>query len=284
MSDGRAVLREDDLYGAATAQTRRTRRRRRLSAVLSPLLILMIVFVGWEAWIRLGDVPIYVMAPPIDVLRAAVNDFRSFWPDTVVTAQELGLGFIASVVGGIAIALVADIFEPFKRAIYPFLIASQVVPLIATAPILILWFGFGLLPKVLIVFVFGVFVIVINSAIGLQSLEVEKEHLARSMGAGRLAFFLKIKFPQALPHIFSGLKLAATHAVIGAVLAEYIAASEGLGYRIIAAESNLNTVELMTGMVYLVLIGVIIFFAAVFVERLVIPWHVSRRVENVATL
>jgi NitT/TauT family transport system permease protein len=154
--------------------------------------------------------------------------------------------------------------------VYPLLVISQVVPKVAIAPLIIVWAGFGLQSKVLIVFAIAVFPIVLNSIAGLRAMEVEKLYLARSMGASALQTYVKIRLPQALPYIFAGIKLSATLAVIGAVVGEFVAAERGLGRVILTTSGAFQTPLLFTGILYLTVLGVLLFFGVELIERLML--------------
>lgn len=237
----------------------------------------VLLLAGWELWIWAGDVPPYVLAAPSESLAAAVTEWRTLAPQAAVTIKEIGLGFAACIVLGLILAVALDVSTALERAVNPYLVATQVVPVIAVAPTIVIWFGYGLLAKTLIVFVFGLFVIVLHALAGLRSVEEEKLHLARAMGAKPTAIFVKIKLPHALPHIFVGIKLAAALCVIGAVVAEYIGSSSGLGYLVVVSQARFETVTMLAAITWLIGIGLVVFFLVEALERRVIPWHVSQR-------
>ncbi|MDE0255980.1 MAG: ABC transporter permease [Rhodospirillaceae bacterium] len=245
-----------------------------------PVLTILLVLVAWELWIRLGDVPLYVFAAPSDALLAAVTEWSTLAPEAAVTMKEVALGFALAVVVGIGLALLIDTSMRFERAVYPYLVATQVIPIIALAPAIVIWFGYGLLSKVLIVAIFGVFVVTIDTLTGLRMIEEERLYLARSMGAGTVAIFFKIRLPHALPSIFGGVKLAAAFSVIGAVVAEFIGAHSGLGRLIIVAQTRLETVTMLAAIIWLAALGVGVYFLIEFIEKRAIRWHVSRRLEE----
>src|SRR5437764_121951 len=145
---------------------------------------------------------------------------------------------------------------------------------VAVAPLLLVWFGFGLLPKVLIAFLIAFFPVVINTAVGLSAIEREKIYLARSMGFGAAATFFKIRLPNALPAIFGGLKISITLAVIGAVVGEFVGGDSGLGYLLMVANGSMDTQLLFAGIVALTVLGVVLFLLIEFAERLAIPRHI----------
>jgi NitT/TauT family transport system permease protein len=161
--------------------------------------------------------------------------------------------------------------------LYPLLVASQVIPKLAIAPLFIIWFGFGWIPKIFLVFLIAFFPIVIDSIVGFRAIEIEKLYLARSMGASRTQIFVRFRLPQALPSIFSGLKLAGTLAVIGAIVAEFVGSDTGIGHAILAANATLQTETMFAGVLYITIVGIILFLAIDLLERLMLPWHVSRR-------
>src|SRR5262249_32168356 len=152
------------------------------------------------------------------IVEAAIRNYPLLLKHSGVTALEIALGFGLSVAIGVPLALLLFAIPAMDRALSPLLISSQAVPKVAVAPLFLVWFGFGLLPKVLIAFLVAFFPVVINTAMGLAAVEIEKIHLARSMGLGRLATFWKIRLPSALPSIFAGFKISITLAVVGAVV------------------------------------------------------------------
>ena len=169
-----------------------------------------------------------------------VKDYRLLADHTWVTLGEVLAGYLLAIAVGIPLAALLAQFRIIENALYPLLIASQTIPKIAIAPILVVWFGFGLVPKMLVAFLICFFPIVVDTLIGLRSVPKEVLWLARSMGASQWKTFSKIQFPAALPHIFAGLKVASTLAVVGAVVGEFVAADRGLGYQLIVANGVLD--------------------------------------------
>ena len=164
----------------------------------------------------------------------------------------------------------------FRTSIYPLIIAFQVVPKVALAPLFIVWFGLGMTSRVLLVFVIAFFPMVVNTFAGIQSTDPVMVRMARSFSASRWTVFRCIEFPNALPYIFSGLKIGITFAVIGVVVAEFVTAQEGLGYLIIFAEGNIDTPLLMAALTVLGCLGMIFYGAIVGLEKLVIRWDVGQ--------
>lgn len=265
--------------GTVTASSGRQQKGLRESArsILIPAIALILITVTWEAYVRLADVPLFIIPPASDVLREMVTDFGGLWPSMWATLHETLLGFGASIAVGVPLAIVLVSFRPLEEAIYPLLVASQVVPKIAIAPVFVVWWGFGIFPKIMVVFLIAFFPIVISTAVGLRETEVEKIYLAQTMGAGRIQTLTRFRLPGALPSMFGGIKVAATLAVIGAVVAEFVAADVGLGHAIVRANARIDTVAAFAAIGWLTIIGVVLYGSIDVLERVLLPWHVSRR-------
>lgn len=247
-----------------------------------PFATLGFLLLTWSVSVWLFDVPSYVMPSPIAVFKAAVAHSSTLIPALGYTLTEVLLGFSLSVVVGglIAVAIVSS--DLLDRSVYPLLVALQIVPKVAIAPLFAIWFGFGMLPKVLMAFLIAFFPMVINTAMGLRGIELSKLHLARSMGATRLQTFFKIRLPHAMPSIFTGLKLSITSAMIGAIVGEFIGSDEGIGRVLLIANGNLQTDLLFAAVVLLSLAGVVLFLIIEAIERVTLSWHVSQRSRSMA--
>jgi NitT/TauT family transport system permease protein len=208
-----------------------------------------------------------------------ITDWRYLALHTAVTLYEILWGFALAVAVGLPLATLIVYSPVFERSVYPLLVASQSVPKIAIAPLLIFWAGLGILPKVLVAFAISFFPVVIDTVVGLRSVEPEMLHLARSMGAGERKIFLKIRFPSALPSIFAGLKVAVTLAVVGAIVGEFIQADRGLGYALQQATAVLDTRLGFAAIFLLAAVGILLFMAVEAVERRLTPWSAARRSE-----
>jgi len=187
----------------------RTQRERhaRLRNILYPLGVVIALLVIWEAGARVLGIPLFLLPPPSAIAVSFIADWSLLLFHGWITTAEILLGFALSIVVGIPLALAIFLWPTFSRSILPLLVSSQAMPKVAVAPLFLVWFGFGLLPKVLIAFLIAFFPIVINTAVGLASIEPEKIYLARSMGFGASATFFKIRLPNALLAIFGGLKI-----------------------------------------------------------------------------
>jgi NitT/TauT family transport system permease protein len=246
----------------------------RIRSVLYPVGSLVLILVIWEAATRLLRVPVFLLPPPTVIAESMYLNAGVLMQESIATTWEIALGFGLSVVIGVPLALAIFLWPPFARTLYPLLVSSQAVPKVAIAPLFIVWFGLGLMPKVLIAFLIAFFPVVINTAMGLAAIEPEKIYLARSMGLGAFATFFKIRLPNALPSIFAGLKISITLAVVGAVVGEFVGGQGGLGYLLLIANGSMDTALLFGGLVALTLLGVIFFALVAVVEHLVLPPHV----------
>lgn len=253
-------------------------RRRRFAARAGPYVLVLVVLALWEVGVRIGGVPAYLLPTPSSIIRRIVTDWRPLLGHTAVTTGEILAGYLLAVVISIPLAALLARFRPLETAVYPLLVASQTIPKVAIAPLLVVWFGFGLLPKILIVFLICFFPIVVDALVGFRSVPREVLWLARSMGASQWKTFRKISIPAALPHLFAGLKVAGTLAVVGAVVGEFVAADRGLGYQLIVANGVMDVQLSFALLLMLSALGVLLNALLEVLERAALPWHVSQRV------
>lgn len=194
-----------------------------------------------------------------------------------ITAYETVIGFISALAGGLLGAILLRLSPSLASAMWPSILFAQIIPKVAIAPFLLVWLGFGPLPKVIIAFLIAFFPILANAYAGLQSIDSETEELARSMHANGFHYFLNFELPHALPRIFSGARIAITFAVVGAVVAEFVGSDAGLGYLVILAARTLNSGLMLSSIIALALLGIGLYELVAFAERLLIPWHISQR-------
>ncbi|TDE14017.1 ABC transporter permease [Jiangella asiatica] len=253
------------------------RARQVLSATWRPGLILVLLWVGWWIVTAAEVFPAYLVPTPGDVWATLIEDWEMLAEHTWVTTYETVVGFVlAAVIGMLAAVLI--VYSPtLEKALYPLILFAQVIPKIAIAPILVVWFGFGPMPKVILAVLIAFFPVVVSGVAGLRSTDPELLDLSATMGASRWKTFRKIRFPGALPHLLSGLKVAVTLAVVGAVVGEFVGADEGLGYVLLLASGNLNSALLFADLILMSALGVVLFILVEAAEALLIPWHASRR-------
>lgn len=244
---------------------------------LVPLFSLLSVILLWEGIVHLFSVPIYLLPPPSKVAHLAIAESPLLFRHALSTIWAILLGFGLAFLVGIPIATLMIYSASFHRAIYPILITAQVLPKVALAPLFIVWFGFGLIPKVVMTFLIAFFPIVVDTLAGLSAVRPESLMLLRSMGGTRWQSFWKVRLPTALPHIFSGLKIAMTFAVVGAIVAEFVASESGLGYVLVEARASLNMVLVFAAILWLIAIGFIFYFAVEYAERIFVKGRSTKR-------
>jgi NitT/TauT family transport system permease protein len=230
------------------------------------------VAVVWELMIRLFHVAPFVLPAPSAVIRSLIDSRVQLASATVSTSLEIVLGFVLAAVTAIAVALLIVRFERFGRALYPLIVLFQNVPKVALAPIFILWFGFDLAPKVALIVVIAFFPVAIDMLAGLQSVEPSFVALMQSVGASRTQILLRVRIPHALPHLMAGLKVAITFSVIGAIVGEFAGASQGLGYVIQFASTQLDTPKIFSALVVVSVLGLAFYYVVELAERFLVPW------------
>lgn len=239
---------------------------------LPGILLFLVVLVLWEGAIRLLHVSLFVLPAPSDIVVSLHDNARILIYATVVTAKEVAVGFALSVIVGIALALLIVRFRLFGRALYPLIVLFQTVPKVALAPIFILWFGYDLMPKVLLIMVIAFFPITLDMLVGLQSVEQSFVSLMRSVGARETDILFRVRVPHALPHLLAGMKVAITFSVIGAIVGEFAGASAGLGYVIQFASTQLDTPMVFAALVIVSVMGVAFYYLIELLENFLIPW------------
>lgn len=255
---------------------------RRIVNVLMPLGFVFAVLVVWSLSVKIFAIPSYLMPSPQEVFERIGRDHRILMNGAGYTLLSVLLGFAMSVVIGIPVALLIVLNRTSERILMPVVVMSQTIPKVAIAPILIIWLGFGLLPKVAITFLITFFPIVVSTAVGLKSVELDMLDLVRSMGASKLKLVLRVRMPHALPNIFAGLKIAICLAVVGAIVGEFVGSDNGLGYLLLTSAGSLDGPLTWAALIILVTMGVMLFSIMGIIEKLVIPWHVSVRSADVA--
>jgi NitT/TauT family transport system permease protein len=238
-----------------------------------PTVFLVALVVLWEIAARVTDVPRYILPAPTEIAERLVRSFPLLWGHSVVTLTEIGIGFAAGVALGFGLAIPIAYSAVVRNTLYPLIVASQAVPKIAIAPLLVLWLGFDIWPKIVVTALMVFFPVTVTAAEGLTSVDRNLLDLLKSVHANQAQIFFKIRFPHALPHIFSGLKIGITLAVVGAVVGEWVGADSGLGYLLVYANTLLDSTLLFAALFLLIVIGVTLFILVGIAERLLLPWH-----------
>jgi NitT/TauT family transport system permease protein len=266
---------------ARPPQTARPRLWDRLDRYGVPLALAVVLLVVWEFGVRLAHVPAYLLPPPTAVFASLVNDWKVIYLNLAPTLIAIIGGFALSVVIGIPLATVIVFSRLAERVLYPPMVASQAIPKVAVAPLFVVWMGFGVLPKVWIAFLIAFFPVVIDTVVGLRSVQPEMLQLGRSMGGGTLRMFVKLRLPNAMPNIFAGMKVAIALAVVGAITGEFVGSQSGLGYLLTSASGQMDTALVFAVLVTISAIAMVLFMIVEAVEKLVIPWHSSMRSRDV---
>jgi putative hydroxymethylpyrimidine transport system permease protein len=244
---------------------------------LPPAALLALAIAGWELAARAGWVEDYLLPAPSEVAEALVDDRSLLLEDTWVTGQEVVLGFVLALVAGAAIAVALHLSATARRAVYPLVVASQAVPVVVIAPILVIWFGFGMTPKLIVIALICFFPIVVNTLDGLRAVDPAQVKMLRTLGAGRWATLRRLELPSALPYLFSGAKVAVAVAVIGAVFGELVGSDAGLGHVIQVGMAQLLTARVFAAVAILSAMAIGLFALVSLIERLAVPWAGSRR-------
>ena len=248
---------------------------------IKPVLFLLLLVLLWDVVIRVFRIPPYQVPTPWDVLVTLYQQgpelLAQAWPTTVATLW----GFVLSAAFGIPIAMMIAASRTVEDYVYPLLVFSQSIPKVAIAPLFVVWFGFGLLPKVISAFLLGFFPVVVSAVQGFKSVDPDMLDLARAMEANRLQIFRMVSLPHALPAIFAGLKVSITLAVVGAVVGEFVGSNSGIGFVLQRSIGNFELPTMFAALVVLALIGVLLFWVIDLIERFAVPWHASQR-QNLA--
>jgi ABC-type nitrate/sulfonate/bicarbonate transport system permease component len=244
--------------------------------LLSGLLLLAFV-AAWQGVASLDSVDDLTLASPVEVVEAFGDDGELLLEEAAVTGYEVLLGLAVAIAAGLLFALAMHLSRALRDAAYPLLIASQAVPIVVLAPIFVLAFDYGIGPKLAIVALICFFPITVNVLDGLRSVDSDLLKLMRSLGASRLQTLRKVELPAAAPFFFSGLKVAATVSVIGAVFGEWAGAERGLGRLVLLGNNQLQTPRVYAGIVILTLMAVALFALVALVERLAVPWNRKER-------
>lgn len=248
------------------------RARSRLRRYWPPALLILAGLGAWESIVRLGHVPGYLVPAPSQIAADLASDWPVLGPAVLVTLWEILLGFVIAAVAGLGLAMLLHLSPAVRRAVYPLLIGSQTVPIIVLAPILVILLGYGIAPKLVIVALVCFFPIVVNGIDGLRSVDEDLIRMMRTLHASRWAIFRRVEFPASLPSFFSGLRIAATFAAIGAVFGEWSGSSQGLGYVMLAATPNLLTARIFAAIVLLTMVALALFAVVSLLERIFVPW------------
>jgi ABC-type nitrate/sulfonate/bicarbonate transport system permease component len=239
----------------------------------APVIFLGFTLGAWEAAVRLATLPAFILPPPSAVFATFIERLPFLAWHATTTLSEIVLGILLAASAGGLLAVAIHHWRPLERAVYPLLVASQMVPVFAVAPLLIVWFGYGIWPKVAVAGLIGFFPVVINAVDGLRATPPETIDVFRSLGAAEWQVFLKLKLPSSMPLLLSGVKVGATLAVVGATIGEWIGAQRGLGYLMVQSNARLQMDVVFAAILALTLLGMVVFLALRTLERWLLRWQ-----------
>ena len=242
---------------------------------IPPGVLLLSLIILWELFIYIFKIKEYVLPSPDDIFNVILKEWRSLFSDLGITMVEAFLGFIIGNIFGIVMAVIFVHSKLLERSFYPLMVAFKAVPLVAIAPILILWFGFGLLGKIIMAATICFFPAIVNTAIGLRDIDAEALDLMHSYSATKIQIFKKLRFFSALPYIFSALKISSTLSVVGAIVAEMAGSQKGIGYTILMASYQVDTPLMFSGVIMASIGGIVFFGIIAIIEKKVLYWHES---------
>jgi len=250
-------------------------RSKKVMTGLAPYLAILLMVGLWQGATWMLSIPDWLLPSPV-VVWNRTRAWSTALPFHIgITLFETLTGFLAALVIGVPLAMIIVSSETLRRALYPPLVMLQVVPKIAIAPLFLIWVGYGMTSKLLMAFLVAFFPIVVATAAGLETIPAELLDMSRVLKASTMQVFLGIRLPWALPHIFSGMKVAISLALIGAIIGEFVGSDTGLGYVIVAASGSMNTGLMFGAIVILALMGIVLFELIELLERWLCPWYVS---------
>ncbi len=231
----------------------------------------------WEGLVRINGVPPVVLPAPSAILLELWSLFSSgtIWPHLQVTLLEILAGFALGSIAALVLGTLIALFRTFDRIVYPYLVALQAVPKVAIAPLLIIWFGFGIQSKILMTAVIAFFPVLVNTVVGLKSVEQDRLDLMAALQANRWKTFRYVRLPTALPFIFAGLDVASVLSVIGAIVGEFVGARAGLGYLLLLYNSNLRIAGVFAILIILAAIGILLHSAVLFAQKRILFWSTT---------
>ncbi len=246
---------------------------RRLAGYGPAFVLTLTLLALWELYVRAGQVSVQVLPAPTTIVQALIDNWNVLYDNTLQTLLETVLGMGIAILLGLLLAIMLDISSWLRRAIYPLLVTSQTIPIIALAPLLLIWIGYDIRPKLIVVALYCFFPIAIASADGLASAEPELLNLLRSMRASRWQILWLVRLPGAMPAFFSGLRIAATYSVIGAIFGEYVGAEKGLGIYMQRAANSFATVQVFAAILVTAVLSLLLFGLVSVIERIALPWY-----------
>ena len=251
-----------------------------ISGIALPAAVLAVFLLLWEMAVLLFRIEKWILPKPTDIFITLFEMRGTLGVHVLQTLTEAVLGLLIAAAAGVAIAILIDLSLWIRKAVEPLLVLSQTVPIIALAPLLIIWFGFGILPKVIVTALVCFFPIAINLADGFSQADRDMIKLMKTMGANKRQLFLKVKIPASMPYFFSGLKIAGTYSVMGAVIGEWLGASQGLGIILTRSSQSFLTEKVFAIIIVIVALSLVIFAVIESLARAAMPWKYKANKHN----
>lgn len=245
-----------------------------------PALAVLGFLILWSLAVHFFDIPPYLLVAPEVVFLSIIRRWPIFLDHGWITLVEIFAGFFGSILIAVPLAMAIVLNRTMERILMPLLVMSQSIPKVAIAPLFVVWLGFGFGPKMAVAFLIAFFPILIATVGGLKSAESEMLDLVKTMGANTFQVIWKVRVPSALPQFFGGLKISICLSVVGAIVGEFVGSDKGLGFLLLTSTGDLDGVMLYSTLIILILLGVVLFGIVAQVEKLVVPWHVSIRVQE----
>jgi ABC-type nitrate/sulfonate/bicarbonate transport system permease component len=246
------------------------------SGAVYPVMTLVLGVVLWETAVRAFQVPGYILPAPSKIAKAFFLDIRLITRHVKATLFAAGLGIFFSVIFALIAAVIMDRFEPVKKALYPLLIISQTIPIMAVAPLMLIWFGFGYLPKILIIILMCFFPIAVSLIDGFSQVDRDYMDLFRAIKANRIQIYRDLKFPNALPYFFAGLKISVTYTLMAAIIAEWLGGNEGIGVYMLRAKQAFALDKVFAAVAFIVLLSIILIGIVNWIDRKAVHWKPRR--------
>jgi NitT/TauT family transport system permease protein len=258
------------------------KKKKEIPASVGSLVLLALFLGGWEFYVREFGVSKLILPAPSLVIGAWYDSLKvpSTWYHTWITAWETLLGFFFALILGVALGALIGKSARLEKMLNPFIVATQVVPKVALVPLFVVWFGFGITSKVVIAAVLAFFPIMLNTALGVKSVDRGYREVLSSLNASRIQKITQLEFPSALPYILTGMEVGVVLSIIGAVVGEYLGGSEGLGNLAVKEMNSYNTTALFAVIMHLSVLGFVFYAVVVGLRRFLIPWHESAQVKR----
>ncbi|UOQ86423.1 ABC transporter permease [Gracilibacillus salinarum] len=241
-----------------------------------PVIMIISILLIWEGSSRLLQIPSWILPAPTEIITEAIQGWANFQQHVWATVSLTTGGFIIGTLCGLIIAMLLHVLPRVREAVYPLLILSQNIPIIVLAPLLVIWFGFGITPKLLIITLVCFFPIAVSTLDGFNQTDAELIHYMKMAGATKKQVFTKLELPHAVPQIFSGLKISATYSVMGAVISEWLGANKGIGVYMTLASSSFRTDRVFVAIFIIMLLCFIFFSIIIGLEKIILKWRPSK--------